>query len=31
MPQPPNAEDEKRIRERLGVPEEEDTLPLEGE
>jgi hypothetical protein len=29
--EPPSAEEERRIRERLGVPEEEDTLPLEGE
>ena len=34
FPTPPTAEEEKRIRERLGVPAEEaevDTLPLEGE
>jgi len=31
LPQPPSEEEERRIRERLGVPEEEDTLPLEGE
>jgi hypothetical protein len=31
LPQPPSEEEEHRIRERLGVPEEEDTLPLEGE
>ena len=31
LPEPPSAEEERRIRERLGVPEEEDTLPLEGE
>ena len=34
LPTPPSAEEEKRIRERLGVPQEEaevDTLPLEGE
>ena len=31
LPQPPSAEEERRIRERLGVHEEEDTLPLEGE
>lgn len=31
LPEPPSPELEKRIRERLGVPEEEDTLPLEGE
>ena len=33
LPTPPTAEEEKRIRERLGVSEdaEVDTLPLEGE
>jgi hypothetical protein len=31
LPEPPTAEQEKRIRERLGVEEEVDTLPLEGE
>ena len=31
LPEPPSAEEERRIRERLGVPEKEDTLPLEGE
>jgi hypothetical protein len=31
LPQPPDPDEERRIRERLGVPEEEDTLPLEGE
>ena len=31
LPQPPSEEEERRIRERLGVPETEDTLPLEGE
>jgi hypothetical protein len=31
LPEPPNEEEEKRIRERLGVQEEVDTLPLEGE
>jgi hypothetical protein len=31
LPQPPSADEERRIRERLGVPEEEDTLPLDGE
>jgi hypothetical protein len=31
LPQPPTAEEERRIRERLGVPDEEDTLPLDGE
>ena len=31
LPEPPSAEEERRIRERLGVPETEDTLPLEGE
>ena len=31
LPQPPTEEPEKRIRERLGVEEEVDTLPLEGE
>ncbi|HEU0284800.1 MAG TPA: hypothetical protein VFR52_06625 [Sphingomicrobium sp.] len=31
LPEPPDEEQEKRIRERLGVQEEVDTLPLEGE
>ena len=31
LPEPPGEEEERRIRERLGVREEEDTLPLEGE
>lgn len=31
LPQPPTEEQEKRIRARLGVEEEVDTLPLEGE
>ena len=31
LPQPPTAQEEKRIRERLGVTEEVDTLPLDGE
>ena len=31
LPEPPSEQEERRIRERLGVPEEEDTLPLEGE
>jgi hypothetical protein len=31
LPKPPSHEEEARIRERLGVPEEEDTLPLDGE
>ena len=31
LPEPPDEEEEKRIRERLGVKEEVDTLPLEGE
>lgn len=31
LPEPPTAEQEKRIREKLGVEEEVDTLPLEGE
>ena len=31
LPEPPTAEEERRIREKLGVPEEEDTLPLDGE
>ena len=29
--QPPGADEEKAIRERLNVPEEVDTLPLDGE
>ena len=31
LPQPPTAEEERRIRARLGAEEEVDTLPLEGE
>jgi hypothetical protein len=31
LPEPPDEQEEKRIRERLGVQEEVDTLPLEGE
>lgn len=31
MPKPPSEEQERRIRERLGVQEEVDTLPLDGE
>ena len=31
LPEPPDPEQEKRIRERLGVEEEVDTLPLDGE
>jgi hypothetical protein len=31
LPEPPSEEEERRIRERLGVRGEEDTLPLEGE
>jgi hypothetical protein len=31
LPEPPTAEEEERIRQRLGVTEEVDTLPLEGE
>ena len=32
LPQPPSAEEEARIRAKLGAPSEEvDTLPLEGE
>jgi hypothetical protein len=32
LPKPPGAEEEKRIREKLGAPEDEvDTLPLAGE
>ena len=31
LPEPPSEEEEERIRERLGVQEEVDTLPLEGE
>lgn len=30
-PEPPTEEEEKRIRQRLGVEEEVDTLPLDGE
>jgi hypothetical protein len=29
--QPPDADEERAIRERLNVPEEVDTLPLDGE
>jgi hypothetical protein len=29
--EPPSEEEEKRIRERLQAPTEEDTLPLDGE
>ena len=31
LPEPPSEAEEKRIRDRLGVQEEVDTLPLEGE
>lgn len=31
LPQPPDEEEERRIRAKLGVEEEVDTLPLEGE
>ena len=31
LPEPPEEEEEKRIREGLGVKNEVDTLPLEGE
>ena len=31
LPDPPDEEEERRIRERLGVQDEVDTLPLEGE
>jgi hypothetical protein len=31
LPRPPDEAEEKRIREKLGVQEEVDTLPLEGE
>ena len=31
LPEPPGEDEEKRIRERLGIQEEVDTLPLEGE
>ena len=31
LPRPPSEDEEKRIREKLGVQEEIDTLPLEGE
>jgi hypothetical protein len=31
MPEPPSADEERRIRERLGAEEEVDTLPLDGE
>ena len=31
LPSPPSADEERRIREKLGIEEEVDTLPLEGE
>jgi len=31
LQQPPSAEEERRIREKLGAAEEVDTLPLDGE
>ena len=31
LPDPPDEEEERRIRERLGVQDEVDTLPLAGE
>ncbi len=32
LPQPPSAEEEQRIRERLGAPRtDEDSIPLDGE
>lgn len=32
LPEPPSAEEEQRIRERLGAPQpQEDSLPLDGE
>jgi hypothetical protein len=31
LPKPPTAEEERRIRAKLGAEEEVDTLPLEGE
>ena len=31
LPDPPSEDEERRIRERLGAPEEADTLPLDGE
>jgi len=31
LPRPPSEDEEKRIREKLGVQEDVDTLPLEGE
>ena len=31
LPEGPTAEEEKQIRERLGIQEDVDTLPLEGE
>lgn len=31
LPRPPSAEEERRIRERLGAETEVDTLPLDGE
>ena len=31
LPEQPSEEEERRIRVRLSVPEEEDTLPLDGE
>ncbi|GAA4739474.1 hypothetical protein GCM10023264_00500 [Sphingomonas daechungensis] len=30
-PEPPSEDEERRIREKLGVKDEVDTLPLEGE
>ena len=31
LPRPPSAEEERRIREKLGAEAEVDTLPLDGE
>jgi hypothetical protein len=31
LPRPPSADEERKIREKLGVNEEVDTLPLDGE
>lgn len=31
LPRPPSAEEERRIREKLGAKAEVDTLPLDGE
>ena len=31
LPHPPDEEEERRIRAKLGIEEEVDTLPLEGE